>query len=101
MGEIEQALNERINGHRSDIVNKKIDDKPVAAHFNSPQHTLEDLQVMVIEQLWKRHSSKEDQRKQVDYLTPDLSTFRDQSETRQIVMSYPLHPRMLAHSHHI
>ena len=54
VGETEQALNERMNGHRSDIVNKKIDDKPVAAHLNSPQHTLEDLQVMVIEQLWKR-----------------------------------------------
>ena len=54
VGETEQASNERMNGHRFDIVNKKIDDKPVAAHFNSPQHTLEDLQVMVIEQLWKR-----------------------------------------------
>ena len=54
VGETEQTLNERMNGHRFDIVNKKIHEKPVAAHFNSLQHTLEDLQVMVIEQLWKR-----------------------------------------------
>ena len=54
VGETEQALNERMNSHRTDIRHKA--DKPVAIHFNTPGHTLEDLQVMVIEKLWRNDS---------------------------------------------
>ena len=55
VGETEQALNERLNSHRSDIKRKNID-KPVAAHFNKPGHSSTDLAVMVIDQLWGNYS---------------------------------------------
>ena len=35
----------RMNGHRSDIMTRKID-RQVAAHFCQPDHSLENLQVM-------------------------------------------------------
>ncbi|XP_055959087.1 uncharacterized protein LOC130014223 [Patella vulgata] len=41
VGETQNALRERINGHRSDIVTKK--DKPVSIHFNQPNHDISDL----------------------------------------------------------
>ena len=50
VGETENALHIRMNGHRSDITTKKLD-KPVAAHFNQPYHSLEDLRVMGIEKI--------------------------------------------------
>ena len=52
VGETENALHLRMNGHRSDY-NRKLPDKPVAVHFNSVGRTFDDLSVMVIEQLWK------------------------------------------------
>ena len=39
-----------MNGNRSDYY-RKLPDKPVAVHFNTMGHTLEDLNVMVIDQL--------------------------------------------------
>ncbi len=50
VGETEQALHLRMNGHRSDIRTKKVD-KPVAAHFCQEDHSLEDLEVKGIEQI--------------------------------------------------
>ncbi|XP_055956400.1 uncharacterized protein LOC126831676 [Patella vulgata] len=47
VGETQNALRERINGHRSDIVTKK--DKPVSIHFNQPNHDISDLIVTPIE----------------------------------------------------
>ena len=35
----------------------KTEEKPVAAHFNFPGHSVEDMQVMVIDQLWKRDTT--------------------------------------------
>ena len=49
VGETEQALNERMNSHRTDIRHKKTE-KPVA---NSRDHTMDDVQVMVIERIWR------------------------------------------------
>ena len=46
VGETANPLHIRMNGHRSDIHTQKTD-KPVAAHFNLPDHTLDDLQVRV------------------------------------------------------
>ena len=57
VGETENALHLRMNGHRSDY-NRKLSDKPVARHFNSVGHTFDDLSVMVIEQLWKDDASR-------------------------------------------
>ena len=59
VGETANPLHIRINGHRSDIHTQKTD-KPVAAHFNLPDHTLDDLQVMGIEKFhddteWRKH----------------------------------------------
>ena len=41
-----------LNGHRSDVKTKKME-KPVAAHFNLPGHSMEDLTIMVIEKIWR------------------------------------------------
>ncbi len=50
VGETVNALHIRLNGHRSDVKTKKLD-KPVAAHFNLPDHSIEDLEVMGIEKI--------------------------------------------------
>ncbi len=50
VGETEQALHMRMNGHRSDIRTKKVE-KPVAAHFCQANHSLRDLEVKAIEKI--------------------------------------------------
>ena len=57
VGETENALHIRMNGHRSDITTKKLD-KPVAAHFNQPNHSYEDLRVIGIEKVKDRNNSR-------------------------------------------
>ena len=52
VGETENALHIRLNGHRSDVKTKKME-KPVAAHFNLPGHSMEDLTIMVFEKIWR------------------------------------------------
>jgi len=47
---MENLLHIRMNGHCSDIRTGKIE-KPVAAHFNLPDHSLQDLQVMRVEKI--------------------------------------------------
>ena len=56
VGETENALHLRMNGHRSDY-NRKLPDKPVAVHFNSVGHTFNDLSILVIEQMWRDDSA--------------------------------------------
>ena len=60
MGETENPLHLRMNGHRSDYY-RSLPDKPIAVHFNTLDHTFEDVSVMVIEQIQgeKRHTKKE------------------------------------------
>ena len=50
IGETENPLHIRMNGHRSDIRTKKLD-KPVAVHFCQPDHSAEDLEVRGIEKI--------------------------------------------------
>lgn len=50
VGETEQTLHARMNGHRSDIRTRKTE-KPVAAHFCQPDHCLGDLEVRGIEKI--------------------------------------------------
>ena len=50
MGETENSLHFRLNGHRSSIKNHRIE-KPVAAHFNSVDHSMEDLQIVIVENI--------------------------------------------------
>ena len=59
IGETENALHIRMNGHRSDIRTKKLD-KPVAAHFCQSDHSAEDLEVRGIEKI---HENNTDRRK--------------------------------------
>ena len=56
VGETENALHIRMNGHQSDITMKMLD-KPVATHFNQPDHSLDDLRVMWIEKI-EDHNSR-------------------------------------------
>ena len=60
VGETENPLHIRMNGHRSDIRTKKLE-KPVAAHFSLPGHSAEDLEVRGIEKI---HSNNVQWRKQ-------------------------------------
>ncbi len=50
VGETVNALHIRLNSHRSDVKTKKLD-KPVVAHFNLPDHSIEDLEVMGIDKI--------------------------------------------------
>ena len=50
VGETENPLHLRVNGHRSDYY-RKLPDKPVEAQFNTLGHTFEDITIMVIEEL--------------------------------------------------
>ena len=48
VGMTTRALHERFNDHRSDIRLKK--QTPIAEHFNLPDHSMEDLTIMIIDQ---------------------------------------------------
>ena len=63
--EMGQPLHNRVNGHRFDITHQRTNESPVAAHFNSMTHTVEDMTIMVIDQmfdqdptLWKLRESR-------------------------------------------
>ena len=56
VGETENPLHLRMNGHRSDYY-RKLPDKPVAMHFNTSGHTFNDATVMVIEQMGVANST--------------------------------------------
>ena len=47
VGMTTRALHERFNDHRSDIRLKK--QTSVAEHFNLPEHSMEDLTIMIID----------------------------------------------------
>lgn len=49
VGETRRPLRERLNNHRSTIVNNK--KTAIAIHFNLPQHNILNLQIMPVEQL--------------------------------------------------
>ena len=44
VGETQNPLHIRLNGHRNDITHKRTE-KPVASHFNSQGHSLDDLRI--------------------------------------------------------
>ena len=48
VGETQNPLHIRLNGHHNDIAHKRTE-KPVASHFNSPGHSLDDLRIAVLE----------------------------------------------------
>ena len=48
VGETQNPLHIHLNGHRNDIAHKRTE-KPVASHFNSPGHSLDDLRIAVLE----------------------------------------------------
>ena len=56
VGETENALNIRMNGHQPDIKHQRLE-KPVAAHFNSEGHYLQNLSIFVIEQIHREEAS--------------------------------------------
>ena len=49
VGMTTRALHKRFNEHMSDIRNKRTQ-KSVAEHFNLPEHSMEDLTIMIIDQ---------------------------------------------------
>ena len=56
VGETENALHIRMNGHRSDIKNRRLE-KLVAKHFNSVGHSLDDLSIFVVEKIHQEDAS--------------------------------------------
>ncbi len=61
----------RMNGHRSDIRTRKLE-KPVAAHFSQPDHSVEDLQVCGVEQI--HHSGSTWRKQRESYWIFELRT---------------------------
>ena len=61
VGETENPLHIRMNGHRSDIRTGKLE-KPVAAHFSQPGHSAGDLQVCGIEKIHRDSATWRKQR---------------------------------------
>ena len=74
VGETGRRLADRFREHRLDVLHKKID-LPVAQHFNSPGHSLEDVRVAVL----KSGLAKKD--------------VRQREEMRQIFIFQTLAPR--------
>ena len=59
VGETENPLHLRMNGHRSDYYHR-LPDKPVAKHFfNTPDHTFEDATIMIIKRLHSANSMQQ------------------------------------------
>ena len=56
VGETGQPLHCRINSHRFDIRQRRTEESPVAEHFNGTGHTLADLTVVVIDQLYSHNA---------------------------------------------
>ena len=51
VGETGQCLHQRMNNHRADVTNKRLEGKPVGRHFNKPQHSVENMKVTIIDYL--------------------------------------------------
>ena len=56
VGETENALHIRMNRHRADIKNQRLE-KPVAEHFNSVGHSLDNLSIFVVEKIHREDAS--------------------------------------------
>ena len=80
--ETENALRVRLTGHRSDIRHWRIE-KPVAKHFSLPDHSMEDLKVMVMSSLWIFSIEK---------IHREDSEYRKRKESRWIEMILSLTP---------
>ena len=52
VGETGQPLHRRINIHRSNITQKRTEESPVVQLFNGEVHTLADMTVVAIDQLY-------------------------------------------------
>ena len=65
VGETENALHIRMNGKQLDIKHWRLD-KPVANHFNSEGHSLEDLSIFVIKQIQRGGELSQRKRKLLD-----------------------------------
>ena len=61
VGETRQALNKRVNLHRSDWKIRKFNRSPVAEHFSAAGHSFEDVELCVIEakETWSDPQRKE------------------------------------------
>ena len=56
VGKTGQPLHRRINSHHSDIKQSRTEESPVAEYFNSEGHTLADMTVVAIDQLYSHDS---------------------------------------------
>jgi len=54
VGETGQPLHARLNSHRSDVKHRRTHEKPVAVHYTSHNHTVEDMKVLVLECMRQR-----------------------------------------------
>ena len=69
IGETSRTLNTRISEHLADIRHKR--SKPVATHFNSPNHTITHVQVLA---LWQNHGDCLDRLTQESFLISKLGS---------------------------
>ena len=55
IGETSNSIRQRMNGHRSDTKHNR--NKPVAEHFNKPDHTLDNLKLALIKEVKSKTSN--------------------------------------------
>ena len=82
IGETSQPLRCRIIGHRSYIMHQRTDESPVVVHFNTSAHSVGDMAVMVIDNLYS--------------LDPTLRKMRESRWIRNLRTEFPqgLNPRV-------
>ena len=69
VGETENPLHLRINGHRCDYY-RRLSDKEVAVHFNTSGHTFDNAMIMIIEQMGVARTAKRKERESYWIHTP-------------------------------
>ena len=72
IGETKRMLQHRVADHRGYVTNK-MTDKPTGEHFNSPGHSLSDMEVTIIEQ--NRRKGTEYRKEREHYFIRKFDTF--------------------------
>ena len=81
VGETGQPLHYRINSHCFDIRQRRTEESPVAEHVNTARHTLADMTVVAIDQLYSHNTCFcEHTRKQVNQDPGNLTSFRNEPQ---------------------
>ena len=70
IGETSNSIRQRMNGHRSDIKHNR--NKPVAKHFNKPDHALDNLKLEVVKEVKVKTKQQREVEEQKNYFQTRL-----------------------------